>query len=236
MAAAFKDKKPAGGPVFDPAAASGPARRGAAPGPAQQPLTGLKGGLAALEQKLPGALKSRAAACAFLAVAVLAGVFGIGGGKLCAYRSSTEMLYLMADSRYGVSIVEELDAALSAAASITDLCAVRLGEQDPAVAAAREAIALRRDGLDGTGPAAAYKANLALQNAVGTLYNTVRYELDGSAGAALQGLWSDFTSHQERMGRSGYNDAVTAYNQAAGAFPANLIGALWGAGELERFG
>lgn len=236
MAAAFKDKKPAGGPVFAPAAAPQPPRPGAAPGAAQQPLTGLKGRLAALEEKLPGALKSRAAACAFLAVAVLAGVFGIGGGKLCAYRSSTEMLYLMADSRYGVSIVEELDAALSAAASITDLCAARLGEQDPAVAAAREAIALRKEKPGGTGPAYDYEANLALQSAVGHLYNLVRYELDDSAGAALQGQWSTFASCQDRIARSGYNDAVAAYNQAAGAFPANLIGALWGAGELERFG
>lgn len=236
MAAAFEDKSkanPAGG--FSPDLAG---KKQQNPAGAEQPLTGLAAKLYALEAKLPGALRQRAVACAFLAIAVLAGVFGIGGAKLTAWRSSTEMLYVMPADRYSTSIVDELDAALSAAQSITDLCAAKLGEEDAGVIAARQAIALRRDGLDDTGPAAAYRANLELQSAVGYLYNTVRHEFDPSdtAGQALQGQWSDFTSHQDRLSRSQYNAAVEEYNRAAGAFPANLIGALWGAGELERFG
>lgn len=245
MAAAFEDKtgrKPAGGFEPDPAGAKpGPeqaSRQAAGAGGNERPLTGPAAKLYALEARLPGALRQRGVACAFLALAVLAGVFGIGGAKLAAWRSSTELLYVMPADRYSTSIVDELDAALSAAQSITDLCAARLGEEDAGVAAARQAIALRRDGLNDTGPAAAYRANLELQSAIGYLYNTVRHEIDPSdtAGQALQGQWSDFTSHQDRLSRSGYNAAVEEYNRAAGSFPANLIGALWGAGELERFG
>ncbi len=236
MAGELQGKKPAGGSSFGSAGRPLPGPAGGPGG--TQPLTGLEARLAALEGKLPAVLQKRSVACALLAVMVLTGVFGIGGAKLRAYRSSTEMLYVMAADRYGVSIVDELDAALSAAQSITDLCAAQLGEEDAGVAAAREAIALRRDGLDGAGPAAAYRANLALQSAIGYLYNAVRHEIDPSdtAGQALQGQWSDFTAHQERITRSGYNEAAAEYNRAAGAFPANLIGALWGAGKVERFG
>lgn len=202
----------------------------------EKPRTGLPAGLAKLEEKLPGILKQRAVAGALCAVMVLASVFGLGGARLTAYRAEVSMQYVMAADRYGTSIVDELDAGTAAAVTITDLCAQRLGEQDAGVQAAREAVAMRRQRPAGTGPAYDYQANLALQSAVSYLYNSVRHEMDGTEGQLLQGVWSDFTASQDRIGRSGYNAAVDEYNRAAGSFPANLIGALWGAGELERFG
>lgn len=202
----------------------------------EKPLTGLPAKLAALEEKLPAVLQKRAAAGALCAVMLLASVFGLGGAKLAAYRAKTDMMYVVAADRYSTSIVDELDAAAAAAVTITDLCAQQLGEEDAGVQAARAAIAQRRQRPAGSGPAYDYQANLALQSAVSYLYNSVRHDMDGTAGQALQGQWSDFTSCQDRITRSGFNAAVDEYNQTAGSFPANLIGALWGAEELERFG
>lgn len=203
--------------------------------PGEQPLTGPQRALARFEESLPAALKKRAVAAAFLVVMLLAAVFGLGGAKLTAWQRETESLYLNGDgSSYDTGIVDELSAAVSAAQSITDLCAAQLGEEDAGVAAARAAIEQCRSVTGG--PASACEANEALQSAVSYLYNAVRHGMDGTAGQALQGQWSDFTAHQDIMARSGYNWAAEEYNRVLGGFPANLIGALWGAEELERFG
>lgn len=254
MAAAFEQKGTSGGASFrlgqtgQDGQSAGQARtgRGANSGQngqngrkdqnSERQLSGLPAGLARLEEKLPAVLKQRAVAGGLCVVMLLASVFGIGGARLTAYRAETSMQYVMAADRYGTCIVDELDAATAAAVTITDLCAQQLGEEDAGVQAARAAIAQRRERPAGTGPAYDYQANLALQSAVSYLYNSVRHEMDGTAGQALQGQWSDFTASQDRIGRSGYNAAVEEYNRTAGSFPANLIGALWGAGELERFG
>lgn len=255
MAAAFEPKGSSGGFSLQTGqngttgrsagqARAGQARTGQGGGLGQngpgeeKPLTGPPAGLARLEEKLPGVLKKRAVAGGLCAVMVLASVFGIGGAKLFAYRANIAMSYVRGVEEYDHGIVYSLDAALEEAQGIVDLCAAQLGEENAQIIAAREAIALRRNRPGGTGPAEDYRASLALQSAITTLYNTMTFEYgtEEDIGLALQLRWMDFSAAQHILTRNSYNDAVDEYNRLAGSFPANLIGALWGAGELERFG
>ena len=78
-------------------------------------------------------------------------------------------------------------------------------------------------------PAACSRADTALGKAVVAL-NPKQQEND-----TAKAQWEEFKSRQYTIDHSAYNTVAEQYNDMAAAFPANLIGAVWGATEVERF-
>ena len=86
-----------------------------------------------------------------------------------------------------------------------------------------------KEALASGSPAACYRANTALGKAVEALYPNLQENDTAKA------QWEEFKSRQYTIDLSAYNTVAEQYNDMAAAFPANLIGAVWGATEVERF-
>ena len=73
---------------------------------------------------------------------------------------------------------------------------------------------------------------------MGDLYLAAGRRADDDAKAQLEALYAEFTSRQaivERAAANDYNPQAQAYNETARAFPANVIGALWGVSSAPLF-
>lgn len=184
------------------------------------------------ENRLPAPLKKRSGAAGIAVALALVAVFGIGGAKLKSRYSKVQAQYT-ALSDHGYSISMDLDTAADYAANVIRMGGNVLGEDDPDVAAARAALD-DWNAADSTSPAAQYAANSALAAAVDAVYQSA----SGKAGAdGIESQHTQFTSQQNIIRRetNDYNSAAAEYNGMAQGFPANLIGALWGAGKAELF-
>ncbi len=191
--------------------------------------------LGTLESRLPAPARRRPFANIVLALAVVLSVFGIGGARLKGAQGAALAQFTAADE-YGHGIPGDLSTQADAAASLIRQTENVLGESDAAVTEARQALDAFNAAPTGT-PGAAYDANVRLYSAVEMLYNAAKPEADGTALKNIEGLHAAFVSAQTTIDRAGarYNEAAKAYNKTAAAFPANVIGALWGAGEAPLF-
>ena len=111
--------------------------------PAQQKLAGL-------EQALPAALQSQAAAIALCVVILLAAFFGFGGAKLKAKASEAAQWYtagVSADGGY--SLNDELTTRANTAANIITTGSNTLGADNAEVLAAQDALTVFQNDLDG---------------------------------------------------------------------------------------
>lgn len=159
---------------------------------------------------------NRALGAAALAVAMLAGVFGIGGAKLNA-AANTAVTY------YEDNMAADFTARESAAQSILSIAE----SEGVPTADARDALAASQEGGS---PVERYQAGLALATQVGLVYNSLPAGQRDSMGSAAQMAWSEFTSRTAILNR-----AVPEYNQLArqaaektAGFPAGLVAAVWG--------
>ena len=191
--------------------------------------------LGAAESRLPAPARKKPAAALFLAALALVSVFGLGGFKLRG-RYDRVCAAFSASDEYGNSIVQDL-AAQAAAASLIRLGGRILGEEDADVSYAAQALdAYNRS--DKQNAADQYRCNANLTGAVGDLYLAAGRRADDDAKAQLEALYAEFTSRQaivERAAANDYNPRAQAYNETARAFPANVIGALWGVSSAPLF-
>lgn len=190
-----------------------------------------------IETKLPPPAKKRPVANLVLAAAVLLSVFGIGGAKLNGVYRNTREIYTSEVDQYGHGIQTDFAAQADAAASMIRVAGGVLGEDDPTVAVAQDWLDAWNLEVDAKQPGTQYDLNLKLYSAVEQLYQTSYEEADAKQQGQLDDLNSRFLSAQDTINRAGvnYNREAEAYNAMADGFPANLIGALWGVGELDTF-
>jgi hypothetical protein len=188
------------------------------------------------ETKLPAPLKKGSTASLIFVAVVLAAVVGIGGAKLRGGYNAVYDSYAKQSAK-GYTISQDLGKSADAAANVIRMSGNLLGTDNAEIAAAQQA--LDNWNAVGGGPAEQYRANADLVAAVDAVYQEVSASA-GSADAvsAIGTQYTQMTSQQDILRRetNAYNTEAQAYNKTAGSFPANLIGALWGAGKVELFG
>lgn len=89
---------------------------------------------------------------------------------------------------------------------------------------------------DSSHPADQFAANTALGSAVEIMYGEVADA--GKSTESIETQHTEFLSRQDiilRTAGNEYNPAVEEYNNTLSSFPANVIGTLWGIGEVEAF-
>lgn len=186
-----------------------------------------------VESKLPAPAKKRGTASIFLVVVALLSVVGIGGAKLKGQYHKVEAAYSQQDS-HGNSMQNDLAEAADYAASLIRQCETVLPADRLTLTDAQQALD-DWNALTSATPAAQYTANLRLYNAVDALHADV--SRTAGSTSAIEDLYDSFVSVQSIVDREGaaYNATADAYNQTVSGFPANVIGAVWGAGQAERF-
>ena len=190
--------------------------------------------LGEIESKLPAPARKRPAANIVLGAAIVLAVFGIGGGRLKAQQNAVLRQYT-ATNQYNQGIQNDLAAQANAAASLVRQAQKVLGESNDAVAEVQAVVdRLQQPPKD---PADAHAVNQALYSAVDGLYQTARSHAGGETLDRIEELYAEFVSRQATIDRAAgaYNTAARDYNAMAGSFPANLVGALWGAGSVPEF-
>ncbi len=170
--------------------------------------------------------ENRPLAAFILALAVLAGIFGVGGAKA---RGAANQV----NAAYDEAIGGDLALRAAAARNIADVGANALGEDNASVKAVRAALALLEEA---DGPAAACSANAQLTASVGMLYEETRLVTGDEKGGVLQTQWSEFLSRGNIIDRSAaaYNEQARAAKKKLSGFPASLIAAVSGA-RVEEF-
>lgn len=186
------------------------------------------------ESKLPAPAKKRPAAALALVVLALVSVLGIGGAKLNTKYNQVRAIY-SASNEHSQSMENDLSLRADAAANLIRLCGQVLGEDAPSVQAAQKALD-DWNATDADHPADQFAANTALGSAVDIMYNEV---VDaGKSTGSIEAQHTEFLSRQDiilRTAGNDYNPAAEEYNKTLSAFPANVVGALWGIGEVEAF-
>ena len=185
-----------------------------------------------VESKLPAPAKKNSTASVFLVVLALVSVFGIGGAKLKGQYGSVRAAYTQQDT-HGNSMQNDLASSADYAASLIRQCENLLPADNTALLDARQALE-DWNAQTSAEPSAQYTLNLRLYNAVDALHADAAR---AGGSAAIEDLYDSFVSVQSIIDREGaaYNLAADAYNQTISGFPAGVIGAVWGAGQAERF-
>jgi hypothetical protein len=212
--------------------------------PRARSLTPAQQKLAALEQKLPAALKNSAAALAVLILVAAVGIFGIGGAKLHSRYAAVQSAITTGaadDTSYGgdYTVAAQLSARAAAAQSVVSAGSEQLGADDSYVTAAQQALdaaTAAYAGADASSLADVYDADAALEAALDALYAQMQAAAaDPMKMGAAQTAYSSFNSAGRIVSNLSYNALAQSYNEAASGFPANVIGALWGCGKAELF-
>ena len=100
------------------------------------------------------------------------------------------------------------------------------------LAAAEEAVNALSESM---GPADTYAANETLDAAVEALYDAALPLASADQKDLLSEQHSEFMSRGTILRNSPYNEEAEQFNKDRNAFPASLIGALWGVDEAEYF-
>lgn len=186
------------------------------------------------ESRLPAPARKRPFANAVLGLAIVLAVFGIGGARLKARQGAVLRQYT-ATNQYNQGIQNDLAALADAAASFIRLAGSACGED-----AVQEAqAALDAWNAADSDPTSQYVAEHRLYSALDDVYNAYvrEHDLTPDAKERLEQLFTTAASAQATIDRAGgaYNEAARDYNALAAGFPANIVGALWGAGSVPEF-
>ena len=141
-----------------------------------------------------------------------------------------------ATNEHGSGMTGDLALRADAAANLIRLCGQVLGTDDATVQAAQAALDGWNAAADAGGPADQFAANTALGGAVTAMYQQT--DAAGGVTEAISGQYTEFLSRQDiilRTAANDYNPAAQGYNDTVSGFPANVIGLLWGAGEVQLF-
>jgi hypothetical protein len=205
-------------------------------------LTPAQQKLAALEAKLPGALRTQAAALALSVVVMLAAFFGFGGAKLrTKYNKARQWFTVGVAADNGYNLNEELNTRANTAANVITTGSNTLGTDNAEVQAAQAALTAFNDALEGANAGstrmhALYQDNETLGAAIDQLYAKLQEQAaDPMKMGAVQGQYGQFNSANTIIGSLKYNEAVYDYQKETGGFPANVLGGLAGIKEVEPF-
>ena len=205
-------------------------------------LTPAQQKLAALEAKLPGALRTQAAALALSMVVMLAAFFGFGGAKLrTKYNEARQWFTVGVAADNGYNLNEELNTRANTAANVITTGSNTLGTDNAEVQAAQAALTAFNDALEGANAGstrmhALYQDNETLGAAIEQLYAKLQEQAaDPMKMGAVQGQYGQFNSAATIIGSLKYNEAVYDYQKETGGFPANVLGGLAGIKEVEPF-
>ena len=205
-------------------------------------LTPAQQKLAALEAKLPGALRTQAAALALSVVVMLAAFFGFGGAKLrTKYNKARQWFTVGVAVDNGYNLNEELNTRANTAANVITTGSNTLGTDNAEVQAAQAALTEFNDALEGANAGstrmhALYQDNETLGAAIDQLYAKLQEQAaDPMKMGAVQGQYGQFNSANTIIGSLKYNEAVYDYQKETGGFPANVLGGLAGIKEVEPF-
>ena len=205
-------------------------------------LTPAQQKLAALEAKLPGALRTQAAALALSVVVMLAAFFGFGGAKLrTKYNEARQWFTVGVAADNGYNLNEELNTRANTAANVITTGSNTLGTDNAEVQAAQAALTAFNDALEGanvgsTRMHALYQDNETLGAAIDQLYAKLQEQAaDPMKMGAVQGQYGQFNSANTIIGSLKYNEAVYDYQKETGGFPANVLGGLAVIKEVEPF-
>ena len=197
------------------------------------PLTPLQKKLAGLEQKLPKALSTRAAALALSVVVMLAAFVGFGGAKVRARYNEAKQWYTVgvaADNGYNLN--EELTTRMNTAANVITTGSSTLGADNAEVLAAQAALSDFTACLEAVQNGGISQALTAIDQ----LYAKLQEQAENPMKmGAVQGQYGQFNSAGTILGTLQYNTAVYDYQKDVGGFPANLLGSLFGVKEVEPF-
>ena len=205
-------------------------------------LTPLQQKLAGLEQSLPAALSTQAAAIALSVVVMLAAFFGFGGAKLKAKASQAEKWYTVgvsADGGYNLN--DELTTRANTAANIITTGINTLGADNAEVLAAQDALTVFNNDLEGVNAGKTrmhviYEDHITLGAAIDQLYAKLQEQAaDPMKMGAVQGQYGQFNSAATIIGNLTYNDAVHEYQNDTSGFPASVLKGLFGVKEVEPF-
>ena len=169
-----------------------------------------------VESKLPAPAKKRPFAAGFLAVMVLVSVFGIGGVQLKSRYRNVAEIYTSEVDKHGNSIQGDFTTLTDTAANLMRACQKVLGE-------AYSNCTTVADQLD---------------NAVDAMYTAAKAKATDDALDQINSLDASYVSTQSILQREiaqNYTTAAQSYNTMASGFPANVIGTLWGAGQVELY-
>ena len=205
-------------------------------------LTPAQQKLAALEAKLPGALRTQAAALALSVVVMLAAFFGFGGAKLrTKYNEARQWFTVGVAADNGYNLNEELNTRANTAANVITTGSNTLGTDNAEVQAAQAALTAFNGALEGANAGstrmhALYQDNETLGAAIEQLYAKLQEQAaDPMKMGAVQGQYGQFNSAATIIGSLKYNEAVYDYQKETGGFPANVLGGLAGIKEVEPF-
>ena len=174
-----------------------------------------------MESKLPTPAKKRPFAAGFLAVMVLVSVFGIGGVQLKSRYRNVAEIYTSEVDKHGNSIQGDFTTLGEADSNCTTVADLLAQWQDTAIA-----------------PAAQYAVIHQLDNAVDAMYTAAKAKATDDALDQINSLDASYVSTQSILQREiaqNYTTAAQSYNTIASGFPANVIGTLWGAGQVELY-
>ena len=205
-------------------------------------LTPRQQKLAALEAKLPAALSTRAAALVLSVVVMLVAFFGFGCAKLRGrYNTARQWFTTGVAADNGYNLNEELTTRANTAANVITTARNTLGADNAEVQAAQEALTEFQEDLDmvrkdGTWMDLLYEDNETLGKAIDQLYAKLQEQAaDPMKMGAVQGQYGQFNSAGTIIGTLKYNEAVYAYQNEVGGFPANVLGSLAGVKEVKPF-
>ena len=121
---------------------------------------------------------------------------------------------------------------MSAAANVVTVAKKIAGVDEALLTAAEDAVNALSEPL---GPADTCAANETLDAAVEALYDAALPLADDTQKDLLSEQHSEFMSRGTILRNSSYNEQAEQFNKDRNAFPASLIGALWGVDEAEYF-
>ena len=122
------------------------------------------------------------------------------------------------------------------AANLMRACQKVLGEADSNCTTVADLLAQWQD--TAIAPAAQYAVIHQLDNAVDAMYTAAKAKATDDALDQINSLDASYVSTQSILQREiaqNYTTAAQSYNTMASGFPANVIGTLWGAGQVELY-
>lgn len=178
-------------------------------------------------------LYNRALAFGLVIPFVLLVIVLSGGSALAKERAQTESVFYDGVEGDGLSIRHDLDARLDAAYNMLTLAQRSNLRDDPLLEAIRQDHAALTEDV---GIAESYALDQALDRDVKQLYaRAEEMGLSEEDQRLLEKQYYEFLSREQTIGHDGYNAQAQAFNQTLSAFPASLIGSLYGVEPLEYF-
>lgn len=182
------------------------------------------------ESALPAPARKRPAAVGVLVAVILAVTLGLGGLKLKSQYNTVSQLYYTENDGYSIGYL--VDQSQNYAANMIRVASEVLGEGDSTLTGAQEAL----DALEQADtPSQEYEATNTLVSRLKELYEVTAPLLEESRYDSFRGQYQEALSAWEQSGHMTYNQEAAAYNQAASAFPANLMAGLWGVSEVSLY-